>query len=421
MKKELKTLFLGFIFLNGLIVLLALSFLIPNKMIYTNLKNGAEYYKKEGVRPNIKNLICTMKDSSADSTELNIIMNNDAKDIISSVFYTRMYRDFNSQNFMRMSYDTIVNNKEANYNYNRYWHGYQLLWRPLLILFNVNIIRYICLGVYSILLGIFIIKSIKMKYIGLGVGMGLMNIFHIIPFGFNSLEYIPVFLITIIMSLLFLYKKGNPQIIFLVSGISVAFFDFWTSETLTFTVPCVVYAYLNNKKGKFRIKENIYGALHWLGGYCGAFVYKWGMSSLIYKENFFKIALDKYGMHTVSDNMFSKDFSIKYNINVLLLNKTNIKTSFIYIVIFIIIAGLFIYLFRKKNSSVKYILTVAFIGCIPYIRYFIFKGHSREYVFFTYRAQLVIILILTILFCETSIRRNIMNKKKKATKKKGSD
>lgn len=410
MKKTLKLIGLGFLFLNILILILAVTFFIPNKYIYKNLKSGTEYYMEEGIRPSIKGLICTNNDASADSTALNIIMNNDSNNLAKSVFYTSAYRDFKSQDFIKMANDTIIKKEPANYNYNRYWHGYQILWRPMLVFFNVNTIRYICMAIYICLLIFFVYKSIKEKYTGLAIGMVLMNIFHIIPFGFNALEYIPVFLITIIISCLILCKKIQLQPALILSGISVAFFDFWTSETLTLTVPCVIYAYISNKENKLKIKEIIYGIIYWVSGYGATFLYKWGLSSLIYKENFFKEAIDKYNMHSFSDNLFSNFFSVKYNINILLLNQSSISTTFKWIVIFIIMLAIFIYFFKKENSSIKYILTISSIALIPYIRYIVFKGHSREYVFFTYRAQLVVVLIITLLICETNIK--LYSKKK---------
>lgn len=420
MKKEFKIIKSGVLYILILITLLTAGFLIPNKLINRNLKSSITYYKENGIRPLVKNLLCTMEDASADSTELNIIKNNGSDDIIKSVFYTRMYREADNQNFMDMAYKTIMYDTPANYNYNRYWHGYQIFLRPMLIFFNVHIIKIICMAAYTGLLVYFIYACIKNKYTSLAIGISLMNVFHIIPFGFSSLEYIPVFMIMMISSILMLRTgkdDGYTQKIFLISGISTAFFDFWTAETLTFTVPCIVYAYIQNRRACFSSKSAAYGGLHWLLGYCGTFLLKWGVSSIIYKENFFKTAFYKYSLHTVSDNMFPATFSLKYNINVLLFNCTSVRTTFICTVIFLTMTGIFVYLFRKKDSSVKYMLSVCLTGLIPYAVYLIFKGHSREYVFFTYRAQLVVIPILVILISEISFKKSLFRKKTKTVRK----
>jgi hypothetical protein len=247
---------------------------------------------------------------------------------------------------------------------------------------------------YIILLGFTIYKSYVTNNKLFGISLVLMNIGYIIPFGFTALEYIPVFFIYLISCLLLLYKK-DYRLVFSYSGIAVAFFDFLTSETLTLTVPLLLYAVLNKKN--LKIKDTIIACVSWLLSYCSTFVAKWGISSLIYQKNYFSIALDKYNTHEM---LFGRLFSVKYNINTLLGNTMTFNNSFWLFISITLVLIIIVYLFRKNSTSSKYLLCMLAICMIPYIRYYVLAGHSWAYQWFTYRAQLVLIPVLVLTLSE---------------------
>ena len=382
------------IFLVMLIMCLFFVNLIPNSLIYDNLQESIIYYNKIDYQSMVGDTNFSKNDASADSTALNLMMNSDNKQPLYSTLIAPAYRDFNSQDFIKMGYDTIINDKDANYDYNRYWHGYQIVWRPLLMITNIRGIMLVMLIAYIILLGFTIYKSYATNNKLFGISLVLMNIGYIIPFGFTALEYIPVFFIYLISCLLLLYKK-DYRLVFSCSGIAVAFFDFLTAETLTLTIPLLLYAVLNKKN--LKIKDTIIACVSWLISYCSTFIAKWGISSLIYQKNYFSIALDKYNTHEM---LFGRLFSVKYNINTLLGNTMTFNNSFWLFISITLVLIIIVYLFRKNSTSSKYLLCMLAICMIPYIRYFILAGHSWAYQWFTYRAQLVLIPVLVLTLSE---------------------
>lgn len=381
-----KTILTPIIFLLILFSSLMLVHLIPTSLMKENIEESITHYDENRYKSYYDDLRFARGDSSADSTTLNVIYNTSKhKSILYSTLIVPAYRNHNNQDFTTMAYDTIMNGKEANYNYNRYWHGYQVLWKPLLTLFNASTIRQIMLIVYTGLLAFTIYSCVKTSNIKLGIALGVLNIVYIVPFGFTALEYIPVFLIMMIASLLLLKNKLNPLIILTCSGIAVAFFDFLTSETLTLTVPLLIYLYIQCKNPKFL--EFIKLGIGWIAGYCGTFLAKWGLSTLIYKENYFKIAMEKYETHK---SPFDAMITVKSNISVLFGDKLSFNEVFKLFIVLIVAIILIIYLFRKETVSTKYLFFILIICTIPYLRYVVIKDHSWGFAWFTYRAQLVL-------------------------------
>lgn len=395
------------IFLLILIGCLMLMHLIPTSLMKKNIEESIIHYDENRYKSYFGDLRFAKGDSSADSSTLNVIYNTSKhKSVLYSTLIVPAYRNHNNQDFTSMAYDTIINGKEANYNYNRYWHGYQVLWKPLLTLFNANAIRQIMLVAYLCLLAYTIYSCIKTNNTKLGIAIGVLNIVYIVPFGFTALEYIPVFLIMMIASLLLLKNKLNPLIILTCSGIAVAFFDFLTSETLTLTVPLLTYLYLQRKNPKFL--EFIKLGIGWIVGYCGTFLTKWGLSTLIYKENYFKIAMEKYDTHK---SPFDAMTTVKSNISVLFGDNLSFNEVFRLFVVLMAALIFIIYLFRKETTSAKYLFFILIICTIPYLRYLIISDHSWGFAWFTYRAQLVLFPALVLALSEVDL--SIFKKQKK--------
>ena len=147
------------------------------------------------------------------------------------------------------------------------------------------------------------------------------------------------------------------------------------------------------KKNDLRMLSCVKVGLSWLLGYCGTFLYKWFLSTIFLGDNYFKIAYEKFASHT---NVFGRLNSLKLNLNTLCFNKLSLNLNFsIFIVMFLVLL-LFIYIYRKKDME-KYIISLFITAIIPYVRYLVLPGHSFGFAFFTYRAQLVLFIILLLL------------------------
>lgn len=336
---------------------------------------------------------CIYSDSSADSNALNVIIHVDNKRPIFSTFVTPFYREFSNQDFIHMCYNGIK--KEANYDYNRYWHGYSIIVRPLLLVMTLNQIKVLLFVGYLILTGYFLYLLMKEKHKYFSIAFILMNIFYIVPYGFNSIEYISIFYIYL-LSCIGVLKKH--KYVFICSGVLTAFFDFWTAETLTLTVPLLLYLYLNQKE--IKIKEVFKNIGMWLFGYCFTFGYKWVLTSILFQKNYIKIAIEKYLTHT---KLVTARIAVESNISTLFFDKLDYGTiSMIYFVVLLVLL-IIVYLFHKKGAG-KYLFCIVGTCFIPYVRYFVLAGHSFEFTSFTYRAQLAVIVGIVLLITNIDIK-----------------
>ena len=134
----------SFIFLNMLMLILIIINLIPNSAIYANLCNSLDYYK------NMKSFTETGAEPGADLNFLNVVMHVDNKHPIYSTLVDPIYGETGKFRDDVNGYESIQDKKPADNDYSRYWHGFQIVVRPLLILFNTRQIMIIFLAFFFI-------------------------------------------------------------------------------------------------------------------------------------------------------------------------------------------------------------------------------------------------------------------------------
>ena len=92
-------------------------------------------------------------------------------------------------------------------------------------------------------------------------------------------------------------------------------------------------------------------------------------------------------------------------------------------VIILVAAFVIIYLFRKNMKAAEVVPCCA-LALLPYLRYLVLSNHAYLHFFFTYRAQMVCIMVVAYLVWEHGLRNipatvgNNGKKTKKHTKKK---
>lgn len=144
----------------SLIVLLFLSCLIPSNRLKQNVYETSQIIKEEKW---IKTIGSKVSDNFTEELMTNMAYSIDSKDPIYSMFLSRRnyvpgvtqntYEDTSQELQVATDFDgidgeteleKIINNKNIDsYEYARYWHGYLVYFRPLLILFNIKGIRII--------------------------------------------------------------------------------------------------------------------------------------------------------------------------------------------------------------------------------------------------------------------------------------
>ncbi len=142
------------------------------------------------------------------------------------------------------------------YDYARYWHGYLVFLRPLLLIFDIQGIR-IFFIILVILLSMFMVYLIAKRIsifaaIAYAITLIAVNVWIVA----NSVNEITTFLIAIIFGILILLKKGKfkrPELIFMCIGMITSYLDLLTTPLITLGYTLPLYILLNLKEENKRL------------------------------------------------------------------------------------------------------------------------------------------------------------------------
>lgn len=412
MKAILKYIGVFFTTLALLICLLVLSCTIPQDKIRENSKLSANYMAEnetEFYTPLLSEDNFKIHDY-ADAIWLSIAYSVDSKHPLRSALEGKYYNALGDRLYNIFFYrDAINDNLEPNTYYYRYWHGTIMFLRPLLTQFTYMDIRYmnvLLLTGLCFILMIILQNKLDIKAAVIFAIAVLSVNFFVVPY---CIEYVPMFYIMFISSIIILFLKDKQKIsyLFLITGICSNFFDFLTVETITLCVPLVIHFYdLFNKgeTGNFinNIKYFVKLCTLWICGYMFTWGSKWLMASIVLRRNVMTNVMESISQRSVGqvgEITFFEQLKNALILNIrgifpLRLTKGPAGTV---IMFFVILALLFavVFLYRKKKFE-KVAVIFLLIALIPYIRYLVMSNHSYSHNWFTFRAQ--ISSIMAVLF-----------------------
>lgn len=375
----------------GTILMLGVN-LLPNSIMEKHLKQSAIVMEKEtDYYETVPGKISSRLDNFTDSIML-----------VSSVYKADTGLVDRAMNVYRVIYEdkspaesliSYVNGEEGfkNISYARYWHGYQVILKPLLIFFNYQEIRYINMFVQILFLTMIAVQLVKkrMKWMILPYSV---TIFSLMPVSVAlSLQFSTIFYVTNVAILLLLsqYEKMKKNewigLFFLLIGMCTSFVDFLTYPLVSLGIPLILLLALD-KTDKFITA--LYGIVKyvfcWGIGYIGMWGGKWIVGSLLLKRNIIEDAIN-----TASTRTASKTATVQFShLDVLWKNIYAMFSSPIRYIIFAILIICIVLMFRnmlkdKKNYFIRWQYMI--IACMPIIWYLVLANHSYIHFWFTYR------------------------------------
>ncbi len=419
-----KILILTAVFLFSLFCLtgfLVLSSKVPRDTIRENMHTSAEYLcEKEVFFKVLENVQASNIDRYADSILLSIAWQYDGEDPLRSVMRSSYYHGEiieENEAFLR----SVENGYAPNLQYLRYWHGSAAIVRILHIFLSLKGI-YILNSIIMAALLVILLTMMKRQKLYVSAAGLLMSLIAVsVWFVPLSLEYTWVFILMLLISIIAVKleikgKGGLIPVVFLISGTLTNYLDFLTAETLTLTVPLILLLYIRliqkgqpAKEGRNLILGSV---LPWGAGYILTWVSKWGIASLILRENVLPyvtshveerlsgyIGVTPFGMLTgaVVRNL-SCFFPVSYGVLGMIAG----------IIVAVFILYVF-YVYRKKTDKKEALGLILVTGLLPFVRYLVLRNHSYMHYFFTYRALAAFMLALFILVLETTEFRKIIS------------
>ncbi len=385
---------------------------IPNAAISANMEKSAKAYQTAEPYPHTgKNReLYAIQDNYADAILLDIAWRMGEGNPFVSALDT-CYYDGEARGECYGFYKTVHEAAAPNTDYTRYWHGVSLVARPLHLFMTAAGIKLLgCIAALLFAAGVAAVLLCRKHYrlaAAFLLALPCVQIWNIAL----SMEYQPPFILGFLFCVLFLLferkHEGMLSILSVISGASIAFFDFLTTETVTILLPLLLVLAVRaseNRLGGFR--ENLRWlakcAIAWLLSYAAMFLAKWTMASAATGVSVFSSALSAAAVRVdevallADANLFTKlAYSVLSNFSVLFGSDARYHLPLLLagIGICVFVFGSVLYLFKIPRTDAAASL-LCFVSSGVLLRYLVLHGHSYRHCFFTYRALISVIFAL---------------------------
>lgn len=371
-------------------LLLFSVYALPTDPMKANARRSTEIYDYEGVYPQLMwGYKMSQLDNCTDATMLLNAIYEGKQSVIERAM--QVYRTEYKEEHQVKSLTNLANDVKAetyNVAYPRYWHGYLVILKPLLLFFDVADIRIMNMFLQmSLLFYIFYLMMKKgySKYIvAFLTTVFLMNPVAIaLSFQFSTVYYLMLLSIVYVLKREKLSEK-EIMLFFFLSGIATAYFDFLTYPLVALYIP-LLFLLLKEDSWKKALHRIIVCSAMWGIGYAGMWCGKWVIGSILLQRNLFADALSRAAhyesMNYGDDRINGLQVIMK---NVLVLVKWPILFGGI---------GLCIYyaMQLRKNAAgrrkLQFDCLIAFgmTAVIPFVWYLLTGSHSYIHYWYTYR------------------------------------
>lgn len=304
--------------------------------------------------------------------------------------------------------------------YARYWHGYLLFLRPMMLLFSYMQIRYIYMFVYM-MLGVAILMRLNKNFTSCMAYLWAFALCFVnpvvLPF---SLQFSSVFFIAMIGILVMdkVYAGCDLEqvgIVFIIIGILTSYFDFFTAPLLTLGLPLLYLMLLNYYKyGDDSLYKNmltlINASITWTVGYFGCWCMKWIIATPILGRNVIQEGMQSVVRRTVETyHMKTLDYdtgslrAIGMNLFAILppgITSADWKWFLGVMILIILVLTIVLIKFHIDKSSMKALIPFLVLCIYPYIWFVVVSQHTSIHFLFTYRIQLISLLGFLIAYSE---------------------
>ena len=309
------------------------------------------------------------------------------------VNYSQPYEYGDTGTYLKMDETTLdiaengANESTIFSDYARYWHGYQVVLRPLLYIFNYNQIRILNYITFFILLSITLLLLYKRLNIIFALTFAATLVLSNIMIVPLAIQFSTCFYIAFIGMILILYRKKTidskqSAILFFSIGAFTSYMDFLTTPILTLGFPLVVLVAID--KEKERLKTLFTQSFIWLLGYASIWSSKWLIGWILTGENIIDTALACAQQRVGNTIVFGGVEMYMNQFFDIILTKISNMIYPICIAIGIMIA-LLIFYFYKNRDKVKNFNWLVIISLMPIVWFIVMKNHSLQHIFFTWR------------------------------------
>lgn len=377
----------------GILLLIAV-YMLPVKNMKANVARSSEIFNYEGIYPQMVNGYKYMQlDNFTDSIMLGAAIYDGVEGTINKVVYN--YHPDSAQLSPELALTNYANEVSAyeyfQVPYERYWHGYLVPLKLLLLFFDYADIRVLNFFMQNLLLFI-VLKLLRNIRLERYIPAFLIAVFVINPLtAAVSLQFSSVYYMMLlsVIYLLWLVWKGKAEekrinFLFFITGVLTAYMDFLTYPLVPCGILIVLYLIINRDNIRMAsVKALFQKTLLWCFGYGGMWSGKWLAGSILMKRNMFADAMNQVAFRASLGSMAEAEYgrldAFVKNISIF------IKWPFL----LAFLCGIFFALgLRKltrhmvfKNVPIIVFLTAAAV--MPIVWIFVTAGHAYEHYWYT--------------------------------------
>lgn len=399
--------FLGTLLLFG-------TYLLPVEPMKENVARSSDIFDYEGVYPQlVQGYKSSQLDNCTDAIMLGIAIDQGTGMSVAGRAMLNQRTEYRGENPVQSlnDYAHDVPGKEMSKfspGYGRYWHGYLVVLKPLLLLFDYGDIRYMNMILQAFLIGwlgvLLIEQGYKRAAAALGITLLVLNPLAIML----SLQFSSVYYLMLIASIIIIKHKDRLKYaseyfvyFFLLVGILTSYFDFLTYPAITLGIPLILFLVVNEAISlKVKLKGMVQAAISWGAGYGIMWAGKWLAASILLKTNMFSDAFStiifRTSMETDGDTL---------NWMQVVWRNVRVLVKWPYVMLGIIILVIVIWRFIKSGAdsargiAVKRALPYFLMALLPFIWFLFMGNHSYEHYWFTFRELgITCFAVLTYLF-----------------------
>ena len=296
--------------------------------------------------------------------------------------------------------------------YPRYWHGYLVILKPLLLLMKANHARiFLAYGVFVLFVAALLLCQ---KILGTAHALALaaaVMILNLVSLSM-SFQFAPIYFITF-TAIIFMLKKNRQlfdddsyNYFFAAVGILIAFFDFLTYPIFSAGMLLSFWYVLNRREllaEKISVVLKMMSGLliSWGVGYVGMWSGKWIVSQILTGFETFANAIHQVAVYSrVENDLANVGWQITslgaIQRNIAVLGHGPIRIFLFAAIIFL----LYVLIVRRRNLSRRKILPYLFPAALPFVWYALASGHSHIHAFFTYRGLAATVFALACMATE---------------------
>ncbi|MBQ8118919.1 MAG: hypothetical protein IJ794_12800 [Lachnospiraceae bacterium] len=299
--------------------------------------------------------------------------------------------------------------------YGRYWHGYLIFLKPLLLVTGFNSLRLFFSGLQLFLVGICVILMTRKGMPGLAGAFLVSMPFLYYVSTYASLSQsvcLYIMLAAVILQLLWddnLYAVEAYGLFFGVVGMATSYFDLLTYPLVTLGFPLCVWLYIHGDRPGRNLKKTVLYSAEWAVGYLWMWGAKWVLADVITGSGVVQDALNAVSDRAGNAEGYGR---VRGFWHVLSLNLDPfLNWGFILLVLVVALFVLGMLWGKRKgvltqkargqralSDRMKDVVPYVFLALYPLGWWFLAQNHSEEHSIFTCR-----ILAVSVFACAAAL------------------